>query len=157
MVWPPIFWYFWHKLQTMMQGWYYVKSLTGQRHDRVKTGQLFRPCWVSSAQCHKKWSTRLAERSSTKCKWWWPKMKLKSKIFAVRPMSHAKHVTKDNRKIPEYHVVVALRRLRTDDQVKLVSWQNWRSNEHREPSRENSDSEMSTTLNISSVTGLLNW
>ena len=40
-----------------MQGWYYVKSLTGQWHDRVQTEanicnrrQLFRPCWVSSVR-----------------------------------------------------------------------------------------------------------
>ena len=29
-------------------------------------------------------------------------------------MSHAKSVTRDNRKNPEYHVVAAIRRLRTD-------------------------------------------
>ena len=41
----------------MMQGWYCVKSLTGQWHDRVQTEanicnrrQLFRPCWVSSVR-----------------------------------------------------------------------------------------------------------
>ena len=35
-------------------------------------------------------------------------------IFADRAMSHAKHVTKDNKKNPEYHVVDAITRLRTD-------------------------------------------
>ena len=32
-------------------------------------------------------------------------------IFADWTMSHAKRVTKDNRKNPEYHVVLAVRRL----------------------------------------------
>ena len=31
--------------------------------------------------------------------------------FADWPMSHAKRVTKDNRKNPEYHVVAAIRKL----------------------------------------------
>ena len=35
-------------------------------------------------------------------------------ILANWPMSHAKRVTRDNRKNPEYHVVVAIRKLRTD-------------------------------------------
>ena len=35
-------------------------------------------------------------------------------IFADWLMSHAKRVTKDNRKNPEYHVVAAIRRLWTD-------------------------------------------
>ena len=35
-------------------------------------------------------------------------------IFANWPMSHAKRVTRDNRKNPEYHVVAAIRKLRTD-------------------------------------------
>ena len=50
----------------MMQGWYFAKNLTGQRHDRVQTeakncnrGQLFRPCWVSSARRNKLWSIKL--------------------------------------------------------------------------------------------------
>ena len=34
-------------------------------------------------------------------------------IFANWPMSHAKWVTKDNRKNPEYRVVAAIRKLRT--------------------------------------------
>ena len=41
-------------------------------------------------------------------------MKVKYGIFADWLMSYAKHATKDNRKNPEYHVVVAIRRLRTD-------------------------------------------
>ena len=36
------------------------------------------------------------------------------RIFADWPMSHAKHVTKDNRKNSEYHVAVAIRRMGTD-------------------------------------------
>ena len=38
-------------------------------------------------------------------------------IFADWPMSHAKRVTKDNGKNPEYLVVAAKRRLRTDKTV----------------------------------------
>ena len=36
------------------------------------------------------------------------------KIFANWPMSHAKRVTRDNRKNPEYRVIAAIRKLRTD-------------------------------------------
>ena len=35
-------------------------------------------------------------------------------IFANWPMSHAKRVTRDNRKNPEYRVVAAIKKLRTD-------------------------------------------
>ena len=35
-------------------------------------------------------------------------------IFANWPMSHAKRVTRDNRKNPEYHVIAVIRKLRTD-------------------------------------------
>ena len=35
-------------------------------------------------------------------------------IFANWPMSHAKRVTRDNRKNPEYRVITAIRKLRTD-------------------------------------------
>ena len=35
-------------------------------------------------------------------------------ILANWPMSHAKRVTRDNRKNPEYHVVAPIRKLRTD-------------------------------------------
>ena len=38
-------------------------------------------------------------------------------IFAYWPMSHAKRVTRDNRKNPEYRVVAAIRKLRTDKTV----------------------------------------
>ena len=36
------------------------------------------------------------------------------KLESNWPMSHAKHVTRDNRKNREYHVVVAIRKLRTE-------------------------------------------
>ena len=39
-------------------------------------------------------------------------------IFANWPMSHAKRVTRDNRKSPEYRVVAAIRKLRTDSVLK---------------------------------------
>ena len=35
-------------------------------------------------------------------------------IFANWPMSHAKRVTTDNRKNPEYRVIAAIRKLRTE-------------------------------------------
>ena len=35
-------------------------------------------------------------------------------IFANWPMSHAKRLTRDNRKNPEYRVIAAIRKLRTD-------------------------------------------
>ena len=38
-------------------------------------------------------------------------------IFADCPMSHAKHTTKDNRKNAEYHVDVAIMRLRVDKTI----------------------------------------
>ena len=38
-------------------------------------------------------------------------------------MSHAKHATKDNRKNPEYHVVAAIRKLRTDKNCSFASSQ----------------------------------
>ena len=42
-------------------------------------------------------------------------MKVKMiQIFADWPMSHAKRVTKNYRKNPEYHVAATIRRLRTD-------------------------------------------
>ena len=40
-------------------------------------------------------------------------------------MSHAKHVTRDNRKNPEYHAVAAARKLRTDTNLsRRKSWPN---------------------------------
>ena len=46
-------------------------------------------------------------------------------IFADWPMSHAKRVTKDNGKNSEYHVVAAIRRLRTDKNCSAESsWPN---------------------------------
>ena len=45
--------------------------------------------------------------------------------FADWPMSHTKRVTKDNRKYPEYHVVVAIKRLQTDKNCPAdKSWPN---------------------------------
>ena len=46
-------------------------------------------------------------------------------ILANWPMSHAKRVTRDNRKNPEYHVDVAIRKLRTDTNCPAgKSWPN---------------------------------
>ena len=51
-------------------------------------------------------------------------------IFANWPMSHAKRVTRDNRKNPEYHVVAAIRKLRTDKNCPAgKSWPNHVKNE----------------------------
>ena len=38
-------------------------------------------------------------------------------IFADWPMSHAKRVTKDNKKSPGYHVLVTIKRLLTEKTV----------------------------------------
>ena len=72
----------------MMQGWYYVESLTGQRHDRVQTESQIATVdsWfdlVGSLQHGVEsyeifsWSTDV--HKPTICRWWWPQMKLKSK------------------------------------------------------------------------------
>ena len=46
-------------------------------------------------------------------------------IFANWPMSHAKRVTRDNRKSPEYRVVAAIRKLRRDTNCPAgKSWPN---------------------------------
>ena len=54
-------------------------------------------------------------------------------IFANWPMSHAKRMTRDNRKNPEYRVVAAIRdirRLRTDTNCPAgKSWPNHVKNE----------------------------
>ena len=46
-------------------------------------------------------------------------------ILAHWPMSHAKRVTRDNRKNPEYYVVAAIRKLRKDKNCPAgKSWPN---------------------------------
>ena len=51
-------------------------------------------------------------------------------IFANWPMSHAKRVTRDTRKNPEYRVVAAIRQLRTDTNCPAgKSWPNHVKNE----------------------------
>ena len=51
-------------------------------------------------------------------------------IFANWPMSHAKRVIRDNRKNPEYRVVAAIRKLRTDTNCPAgKSWSNHVKNE----------------------------
>ena len=52
-------------------------------------------------------------------------------ILANWPMSHAKRVTRDNWKNPEYHVIAALRNLRTDTNCPAGKpWPNHVKNEH---------------------------
>ena len=75
----------------MMQGWYYVKSLTGQRLDRVQTeSQQLQPCTAVSTllglvstvwQAMKYSAGRLISIYSLR--WWWPQMKLKSKSWPI--------------------------------------------------------------------------
>ena len=51
-------------------------------------------------------------------------------IFANWPISHAKRLTRDNRKNPEYRVVAAIRKLRTDRNCPAErSWPNHVKNE----------------------------
>ena len=51
-------------------------------------------------------------------------------IFANWPMSHAKRVTRDNRKNPEYRVIAAIRKLRTEKNCPPgESWLNHVKNE----------------------------
>ena len=79
-------------------------------------GQLFRPYWVSSARRSKlyeviSWLTDI--HAYTQYKMVMTSDGTRIQILANWPMSHAKRVTRDNRKNPEYHVVVAIRKLRT--------------------------------------------
>ena len=67
-------------------------------------GQLFRPCWVSSARCSKlyevfSWSTDIQRVMTSD--------ETQIQIFANWPTSHAKRVTTDNRKNPEYLIRIA--------------------------------------------------
>ena len=80
-------------------------------------GQLFRPYWVSSARRSKLYEviSWLTDIHILTIRWWWPQMELESKFLPIgQLMSHAKRVTRDNWKNPEYHVVAAIRKLRTD-------------------------------------------
>ena len=118
-----------------MQGWYYVESLTGQRHDRVQTESQIATvdsCFdlVGSrpaARCSKLWSIQLVD--------WYSQThyvqmvmtpdETQIQILANWPMSHAKRVTRDNSKNPEYRVVAAIRKLRTDTNCPAgKSWPN---------------------------------
>ena len=59
-------------------------------------------------------------------------------IFAYWPMLPTKRVTKDKRKNPEYHVVVAIRRLRTGQNCPAEkSWPNHVKNEQHIGSTKN--------------------
>ena len=104
--------------KTMMQGWYYVESLTGQRHDSIQTESQIATvdsCFdlvgslqhvVASCEVFS-WSHPLYADGDD-LRW------NSNPIFANWPMSHAKRVTRDNRKNPENRVVAAIRKLRTD-------------------------------------------
>ena len=75
-----------------MESWYYVESLTGQRHDRVQTESQITTvdsCFdlVGSLQhgvagCEVfSWSSDI--HKLTICRWWWTRMKLKSKSLPI--------------------------------------------------------------------------
>ena len=75
----------------MMQGLYYVESLTGQRHDRIQTESQIATVdscldLVGSLQ-HGVASCEVFSWSDihkpTICRWWWPQMKLKSKSLPI--------------------------------------------------------------------------
>ena len=136
----------------MMQGWYYVESLTGQRHDRVQTESQIATvdsCFdlvgslqhgVASCEVFS-WSTDI--HKPTVCKWWWPQMKLKSKSL---PMSHANRMTKNNKKSLEYRFVASTRKMWTDTNCpEGKSWPNHIKNEQHCP--------MSRALHVT----LANW
>ena len=122
-----------------MQDWYYVESLTGQRHDRVQTESqiatvnscfdLFGSLQHCVASCSKYSAVRLIFTNplyadGDDLRW------NSNQIFANWPMSHTKRVTRDNRKSPEYRVVAAIRKLRTDTNCPAgKSWPNHVKNE----------------------------
>ena len=75
-----------------MQGWYYVESLTEHWHDRVQTESqiatvdscfdLIGSLQHGVASCEVcSWLTDI--HRPTKCRWWWPRMKLKSKFLPI--------------------------------------------------------------------------
>ena len=77
----------------MMQGWYYVESLTGQWHDSVQTESqsatvdscfdLIGSLQHGVASCEVcSWLTEI--HKPTKCRWWWPQMKLKSNVLLFK-------------------------------------------------------------------------
>ena len=73
----------------------------------------------------------------------------RTQIFANWPMSHAKCVTRDNRKNPEYHVVAAIRKLRTDKNCPAgKSWSNHVKNEQHIGSEKTYGPQKTGQLNI---------
>ena len=110
----------------MMQGWYYVESLTGQRHDRVQTESQIATvdsCFdlVGSLQ-HGVASCEVFSWSTDIHKTHYMQMVM---TFRWNSNPHAKLVTRDNWKNPEYRVVAAIRKLRTDTDCPAgKSWPN---------------------------------
>ena len=71
-------------------------------------------------------------------------------IFADWLMSHAKRVTRDNRKNPEYRVVAAIRKLRTDTNCPAgKSWPNHIKNEQHIGSKKTYSPQNTGEYNIS--------
>ena len=91
-----------------MHGWYYVASLTGQRHDRVQTESQIATVdscldLVGSLQ-HGVASCEVFSWSTDIHKTHYMQMVMTSdetqiQVFANWPMSHAKRVTRDNRNL----------------------------------------------------------
>ena len=70
-------------------------------------------------------------------------------IFANWPISYAKRVTRDNRKNPEYRVVTAIRKLRTDTNCPAgKSWPNHVKNEQHIGSEKTYGPQNTEKLNI---------
>ena len=69
-------------------------------------------------------------------------------ILANWPMSHAKRVTRDNWKNPEYRVIAAIRKLRTDKLSRRKSWPNHVKNEQHIGSEKTYGPKNTEQLNI---------
>ena len=118
----------------------FVETLTGQRHDRVQTESRIATvdsCFdlVGSLQ-HGVASCEVFSWSTDIHKTHYMQMvtsdETQVQIFANWPMSHAKLVTRDNRKNPENRVVAAIRKLRTDTNCPAgKSWPNHVKNEQQ--------------------------
>ena len=107
-----------------------MESLTGQRHDRVQTESQIATvdsCFdlVGSLQ-HGVASCEVFSWSTDIHKTHYMQMMMTSdetqiQIFANWPMSHAKRVTRDNRKNPEYRVAAVIRNGRRSFQIRYAA------------------------------------
>ena len=136
----------------MMQGWYYEESLTGQRHNRVQTESQIATvdsCFDLVARCSKLWSIQLVDWYSQAHYMQMVMTSDETQIIANWPMSHAKRMTRDNRKNPQYRVVSAMRKLRTDTSCPAeISWPNHVKNEQHIGSEKTYGPQNTEQLNI---------